>query len=134
MLMKLSSFAALTVVALGIAACSGADPSESSTDSTTEDLTGKSCGGFVAHPKSCPAGYSCIANAHIPDLPGHCVKNGCVQNVICAINAHFDHATCKCEPNQCVQNVICATNQQFDHSTCKCVPHILNGVMVNPNH
>jgi hypothetical protein len=30
------------------------------------------CGGFVAHPHSCPEGYACVFG-RIPDVAGHCV-------------------------------------------------------------
>lgn len=32
------------------------------------------CGGFIAHPHRCPAGYGCVYG-HVPDVPGHCVAN-----------------------------------------------------------
>jgi hypothetical protein len=32
------------------------------------------CGGFVAHPRQCPTGYSCEASHVNPDFPGKCVK------------------------------------------------------------
>ena len=67
---------------------------------------GKTCGGFVLHPPTCPKGYDCVHDPKTnPDLPGHCHKSPtCVQKVMCMSNAHFDTNLC-----QCVTDVTCKT-------------------------
>lgn len=81
------------------------------------DPAAMSCGGFVRNHHECAPGYSCEANAKIPDLPGKCVK-GCVQNVACLIYQHFDHNSC-----QCVDNPSCGgiAGRACPHQYPKCI-------------
>jgi hypothetical protein len=98
--LSILGLAPLFVGALSLAACSGAPGEDNgSTDSTSDELSTKECGGFVAHPKHCKAGYTCIANRGNPDLPGTCEKNLCV--IDCAQGEHFvqDDQGCRCEPD-----------------------------------
>jgi hypothetical protein len=80
--------------ALSLAACSGAPGDEPSTDQSSDELTTKECGGFVAHPKQCKAGYTCIANKHNPDLPGTCEKDQAepktCADTVCWIGSHCE--------------------------------------------
>jgi hypothetical protein len=72
---KVLGFAAFTLTAAFFAFGCAASTDQTGTDDGTssEDLKGQECGGFVANPKTCPKGYECIAGS-IPDLPGHCKK------------------------------------------------------------
>jgi hypothetical protein len=89
----------LSMLAIG---CSAGDQSndESASSTAADDLkSGQQCGGFVAHPKSCPSGYECIASG-IPDMPGHCHKEkACVEDALCETSEHFDTKECRCVPN-----------------------------------
>ena len=102
-------------------ACSVSQPTTDESTSTDDSaLKVKHCGGFVANPQTCPTGYHCVANS-IPDLPGTCKKNKCVQNELCAVDAHWDKSVCACVPNTCVQTVLCTTTSHFDSTLCRCV-------------
>jgi hypothetical protein len=90
---------AMSLLAIGCG--SSGDPSnDDSASSTADDLkSGQQCGGFVAHPKSCPSGYECIGSG-IPDMPGHCRKEkACVEDALCETSEHFDTKECRCVPN-----------------------------------
>jgi hypothetical protein len=70
-------------VALLLVGCSGdpGSPPDSSEDDIKSAATeGQSCGGFVAHPKHCASGLSCIvpSGSH-PDAPGICQKDDAAE-------------------------------------------------------
>jgi hypothetical protein len=57
------------------------------------------CGGFMADPHECPSTHHCVSGIAIhrnPDVPGICVPNTCIQNVMCATDQHFDTTLCQC--------------------------------------
>ena len=93
------AFFSLSMFAIGCGS-SGDPNNDSSASSTADDLrSGQKCGGFVAHPKSCPSGYECIASG-VPDMPGHCRKEkACVEDALCETSEHFDSKECRCVPN-----------------------------------
>lgn len=70
---------------------------------------GKTCGGFVVNPPTCPKGYECVHDPKTnPDLPGKCHKTtACVQKVMCMSNAHFDTSLCQCVPNASCLTLTC---------------------------
>jgi hypothetical protein len=85
---------------ISVAACSGASDSSSPSPTSDELNSTKECGGFVAHPKHCKAGYTCVPSKINPDLPGTCERTKyCV--IDCAVGTHFvqDDNGCRCEPD-----------------------------------
>jgi hypothetical protein len=128
--MKTVIFAFLGLfAAVSTAACSGAPSGDGSSSDTSDELrsTGE-CGGFVAHPKTCRAGYECIANKNNPDAPGHCEKmTYCV--IDCAVGTHFvqENGECKCVPDDPAPT--CAT------ITCRAGYYCCSGVSTGaPDH
>ncbi len=63
------------------------------------DIDKIACGGFTMHPHSCPSGYTCQLPSNIPDAPGKCVKQACVQTQACTLFSHWDSTQCACVQN-----------------------------------
>ena len=58
--------AALPLLLVALTACSSSNVAG----------PGETCGGFIASPRQCQAGYTCVSSdGEAPDLPGTCQKN-----------------------------------------------------------
>jgi hypothetical protein len=134
-------FASLFVGAFPLQACSGAPGEDPSTDSTSDELRTKECGGFVLHPKQCKSGYTCVANKTNPDLPGTCEKTKyCV--ILCVQGEHFvqDDTGCHCEPDAtptcaegggtCMSGTACDNNVADHDGHCDGTPGLCSGTKV----
>jgi hypothetical protein len=56
------------------------------------------CGGFMRNAHSCPSGYSCDFEGHVPDVPGIC-KQSCFETQECLTTEHWDNNACACVAN-----------------------------------
>jgi hypothetical protein len=77
---------------------------------------GEECGGFVAHPRKCAAGLTCIASNENPDFPGTCARQfcggiaglACPDGYTCQLEGNFPDAGGTCVPTPVCEPVACA--------------------------